>query len=139
MDKTMGWCDAHITSQSDASKDFHVKEVDCERFVSAEDLIPDITVVLAKARKITRLAWIVALGFYVVTVFLVFLSPGGLGKSLILAAVLLVTIPAVRALTRALAEAVTITDEDKRLIPKVQFLSENEILTEDDFHDSEVR
>lgn len=133
----MGWCDAHVTSQSDASLDFHARVDDCEHFVSAEDLIPDIKGVLAKAAKVTRLAWLVALGFYVAfIVLLLAASDLSTGKALLLAAVALVMIPAVRALTLGAAEAITLTDEDKRLIPRVQFLREHGVLAHDDLHSS---
>lgn len=135
----MGWCDAHVTSQSDASKDFHVKEVDCERFVSAEDLIPDIIAVGTKAKKVSRLAWLVALGVYAVAAVCVFAAPSGLGESFILAAVLLILIPVIRNLTQAVAVGISFTHEDKRLIPKVQFLRENDLLSEDDFQNSQAR
>ena len=133
MDKTLGWCDAHVTSQSDASQDFHARADDCERFVSAEDLLPDIKGVLIKARRLTRFAWLVAVGIYVAfIVFLLITTDQSVGQSLLLAAVSLVMIPAVRALTLGGAEAIALNDEDVRLLPKVQFLYERGILTPED-------
>lgn len=142
MDKTMGWCDTHVTSQSDASKDFHVKDSDCAGFASAESLIPDIKGVAAKAAKVNRISWFVALGLAVAFAVLLFATGsagGGLQEVAILAAACVVLFLAVKSLTRVVAEAVMVTDADKRLIPKVQFIAENEILTEDDFQGSEVR
>ena len=133
MDKTLGWCDAHVTSQSDASQDFHARADDCEHFVSAEDLLPDIKGVLIKARRLTRFAWLVAVGIYVAfIVFLLITTDQSVGQSLLLAAVSLVMIPAVRALTLGGAEAIALNDEDVRLLPKVQFLYERGILTPED-------
>src|SRR5699024_10743703 len=118
VDKTMGWCDAHVTSQSDPSRDFHARADDCEHFVSAEDLLPDIKDVLTKLRRVFRLAWLVAVGVYVALVSLLLVtSPASMGTMLLLAAVCLVMTPVLRALTLGLAEAIAFTHEDIRFLP----------------------
>lgn len=138
MHKAMGWCDRHLTSQSDASQDFHEPEADCEGFTSAESLIPQVRSTLEKAAKVTRTSWLTAWGFYLVLATLLFataiFSPDGigLGKALLGAAICLVTVPVVKALTAAVIEAVILSDEDKAVIPKVEFLLKNEILVEED-------
>lgn len=96
-------------------------------------MIPQITRFLTKSTKARRCAWLVALATYLACVVPMFLIPSEVDKkSFIAAAVALLVIPAVRALTLVVADAVVLTDEDKRLIPKVHFLSENGILTQED-------
>ncbi len=131
----MGWCGRHVTSQSDASKDFHAQRDDCEGFVSAEGLTPEIKALLIKATRATRFAWLFALGVYVVVAAVIFLAPSEVDeKSFIAAGAFLIAIPVIRALTLVVVEAVVLTDADKRLIPKAQFLRESGILTEEDHH-----